>query len=96
MGRKSHMKYVPGEGFRFAGHKPGHNDDVSGPEKSLAAIVEYAEAIESMVDAESELPDWVEHKLSVARVHLGDIMHYIEDHIEKQQAEAGDGVRFSG
>lgn len=76
-------------GFRFAGH-----ETVAG--QNLMEIAMAAADIYEMIDAESDLPEWVEHKLTVARVHLGDVKEFIEKNIAEQEAGDPEGVRFSG
>lgn len=46
--------------------------------KNAREIRDYAEDLLGRIDQARPLPPWAEHKLSVARTHIGDVKHYVQ------------------
>lgn len=87
--RKSQMK------------KDSMHERADGPHGSernpeLAAIWNYASDMADMVNSETDLPEWAQHKIAAARVHMGDVKEFIEKNIAEQEANDPEGIRFSG
>lgn len=89
--------------------RPSAKKKISQP--SLADVHEDSEKLDSMLEPDQELPDWVQKKLAIARMHIRDVKDYVEKqlathHEGHEVAEDGledefftlveDGVRFSG
>ena len=79
--------------------------------KQLSDIHRDSKDLDGMLDPTEELPDWVQRKLAVARMHIRDIKQYVEGELDAhdeahQVAEDGiedeivgvaeAGIRFSG
>jgi len=45
--------------------------------KNLHDLAEYGQKIDEMIEYGDRLPDWMQHKLAVARRHIGDVKHFI-------------------
>ena len=50
--------------------------------KQLSDIHRDSKDLDGMLDPNGELPQWVEHKLAVARIHLQDIKQYVEGQLD--------------
>ena len=79
--------------------------------KQLSGIHRDSKKLDGMLDPTEELPQWVQRKLAVARMHIQDIKQYVEGQLDAhdeahQMAEDGIedeildiaevGIRFSG
>ena len=59
-------------GYSAGGYKAGYMNV-----KNAREIRDYAEDLLGRIDQTHGIPPWAEHKLSVARTHIGDVAHYI-------------------
>ncbi len=61
--------------------------------KNIAEICHYCNRLHEMVDEGESLPQWIEHKISQMRTHMGDVKHYLE--YEKEMRHKHQPHRFS-
>ena len=67
------------------------NDGNEMLKNNLNDIIEYATKLSSVVDSTSELDEWMENKITVARTYLSDVTHaYLND--MKNQSSCGGGM----
>ena len=65
--------------------------------KNAWETFEYAEEIANLIDEGEPVPQWVEHKLAVARTYMGDVKHfceYMHEHGYVGRGFAGDVVNM--
>jgi len=59
---------------------------------NLNDIIEYATKLLSVVDESSELDEWMESKITIARTYMSDVTHAYLNDLKKQQG----GCSMSG
>lgn len=61
--------------------------------KNIAEICHYCNRLQEIVDEGEVLPQWIDHKISQMRTHMGDVKHYLE--YEKEMRHKHHPHRFS-
>jgi hypothetical protein len=65
------------------------NDGNEMLKNNLNDIIEYATKLSSVVESTSELDEWMENKITVARTYLSDVTHAYLNDLKKQSSCGG-------